>query len=108
LLKPVIKDIMPDAIFDYKTTEVSIPSSGNNPLISDELSGLVELKSYNNYTLAMKKWKINAIYISISSAVKLLLHIKNRVAVNLPIVAGIIYDRLICPAASTNALAWGS
>ncbi len=27
-------------------------------------------------------------------------NIKNRVAVNLPIVAGIIYDRLICPAAS--------
>ncbi len=33
------------------------------------------------------------------------LNIKNRVAVNLPIVAGIIYDRLICPAASSHALA---
>ncbi len=77
LLKPVIEDIIPDAIFDYKTTEVSIPSFGNNPLISDELSGLVEIKSDNNDTLTMKKWEINAIYISIPSAIKLLLHIKN-------------------------------
>ena len=75
-LAPLIQEITNEKL-DYRITEVSIPSFTDSPLVSDELSGLVEIKSDNEDTLTMKKWKINAIYISISSAVKLLLHIKN-------------------------------
>lgn len=79
LLKPIIEKINSGTKLNYKTTEVSIPSFGDNPLISEELSGLVEIKSDDNDILTMRKWKINTISISITSAVKLLLNLKTNV-----------------------------
>jgi SNF2 family DNA or RNA helicase len=77
-LRPYIEEIIPDSILSNKIIEVSIPSYETNPLISNELSGIIELDNNDdNEILTMKKWKINAIHISIPGAVKLMLNINS-------------------------------